>query len=44
MLVQDSYPQIFLYEWDQWKNNHKCENDRPGYSSIFLKISVGNCV
>ena len=30
MLVQDSYPEKLLHEWDKWKNNHNCENQRPG--------------
>ena len=30
MLAQDSYPETLLQEWDSWKNNHDCENERPG--------------
>lgn len=30
MLVQDCYPAKLLQEWDNWKNNHDCENERPG--------------
>ena len=29
MLVQDSYPERLLQEWDSWKNNHDSENERP---------------
>ena len=30
MLVQDSYPEKLLQEWDSGKNNHDSENERPG--------------
>ena len=30
MLVQDSYPEKLLQEWDKWESNHNCENERPG--------------
>lgn len=35
MLVQDSYPEKFLQEWDNWKNNHNCENERPGRTTKY---------
>ena len=30
MLVQDSYPEKLLQEWDRWRTKHNCENERPG--------------
>ncbi|CAB4004250.1 Serine threonine- kinase haspin, partial [Paramuricea clavata] len=29
MLVQDSYPEKLLQEWDRWRTKHNCENERP---------------